>query len=194
MRPDSEYQKAVLAGRDQPPRRHLWNGTDEQFEAWKQAEVRSWLESRRASKPYHPSRAGLRLVPAKEPPGDALEDFHVVEMPKEGAVVFDERMLRDPVLARDRLNRPVVVYRVANDMQNAFGLFTERNIGLPLALVVDGVWLAAPVIRDRLTSNVQITPGAGTPEEMQAEARRMVDGLQSAGLPTAPVLRETEMP
>ncbi|MFV1959085.1 MAG: HEAT repeat domain-containing protein, partial [Planctomycetota bacterium] len=58
--------------------------------------------------------------------------------------------------------------------------FTGHNVGLPLALVLDGRVLSTPQIRDTLRDSVQITLGThATYVELRAEAERLRAALDS---------------
>ncbi len=53
-----------------------------------------------------------------------------------------------------------VLYEVKPEFQDAFFKFTSKNIGMPLAIIIDGEYYSAPVIHEGLRDNIQITSGS----------------------------------
>ncbi|NPV68965.1 MAG: protein translocase subunit SecD [Anaerolineae bacterium] len=75
--------------------------------------------------------------------------------------------LQSAIAQVDRLGTEWVVNFTLNERgAEIFGDFTARHIGQPLAIVLDGVVISAPVIRDALTDGGTIS-GAFTQEEAQ---------------------------
>lgn len=83
--------------------------------------------------------------------------------------------------SRGQFNNPIVEFRLTEDAAEAFGKATEANIGSPLAIVLDGKVVSAPVIRDRIGEE-GVIEGAFT----EAEVRELAMVLRSGPLP-APV-------
>lgn len=78
--------------------------------------------------------------------------------------------LESAVAQVDQLGTEWVVNFTLNEQGSAvFGPFTASHIGQPLAIVLDGVVLSAPVIRDALTDGGTIS-GGFTQEEAQSLA------------------------
>jgi hypothetical protein len=162
--------------------------TEEGFEAFNRHEVARWQAAREAGAPFVPSDPRYALVPERAVADPAVEAFHLLEVPAQHET-FDARMVEDPAVGQDDNDHmPVVLYSIRKEWQGAFGAWTERNLGMPMAIVVDDVWLSAPRINARLLSNVQTTLGLGSRAELEKEARQLVSALQSAPWP-APLRR-----
>lgn len=73
---------------------------------------------------------------------------------------------------------PVVGFEFDAIGKNKFGQITERNIGKPLAIILDGILYSAPVIRDRI-------PGAGIIEGnfTQDEVNDLIAVMRAGSLP-----------
>jgi len=82
---------------------------------------------------------------------------------------------------RGQFNDPIVAFRLTEDAARVFGKATEASIGSPLAIVLDGKVLSAPVIRARIGAE-GVIEGKFT----EAEARELAMVLRSGPLP-APV-------
>jgi len=84
-------------------------------------------------------------------------------------------------LSRSQFNNPIVELRFTEDSAEVFGKATEANIGSPLAIVLDGKVVSAPVIRARIGQE-----GVIDGDFSEAEARELAIVLRSGPLP-APV-------
>jgi len=115
-------------------------------------------------------------VPEKE--GQA-PDWVVLEVPS-AAEQFSAADLAGASVSRGELGQPVVRMEIRPERRNAFEVFTRRNVGLSLALVLDGHVLVSPVLRDALRDSVQITLGLRTFAELSAEASRLAATLNAA--------------
>lgn len=73
---------------------------------------------------------------------------------------------------------PVVGFEFDAVGKSKFGQITERNIGKPLAIILDGILYSAPVIRDRI-------PGAGIIEGnfTQDEVNELIAIMRAGSLP-----------
>lgn len=73
---------------------------------------------------------------------------------------------------------PVVGFEFDAIGKSKFGQITERNIGKPLAIILDGILYSAPVIRDRI-------PGAGIIEGnfTQDEVNELIAIMRAGSLP-----------
>ncbi|MFW5691862.1 MAG: protein translocase subunit SecD [Chloroflexota bacterium] len=84
-------------------------------------------------------------------------------------------------------NQWIILFDIADDHEilapqfNTFGEYTGANIGEPMAIVLDGVVLSAPVIRDRLDAGGSIS-GAFTEEEAKTLALQLRSGALSIPL------------
>ncbi len=74
--------------------------------------------------------------------------------------------LRSAVAIPDQNNPPYweILFTMSNAAGAAFGDATEKNINRPMAIVIDGVVISAPVIRDRITTRGSITGRFEGPE------------------------------
>ena len=88
--------------------------------------------------------------------------------------------LRSAAATPDRMNPPYwsIQFAFNADAGGKFGTATQANINKPMAIVVDDVVLSAPVIRDRISTNGQIT---GNFEG--EEARDLAIALNSGSMP-----------
>ena len=173
------------SGTDHPlPARQPWEDTDAAFDTYKAAEVARWHAAQDAGTPYVPSRARLHVLPKKDHQGSKdPDDWCVLEVPGEGEGL-DARHLRDPVmLPSPNTGLPTVLYEVATEHQKRFRAWTTANVGLPMALVVDGVVTSSPIINEPLSHNVQITLGGrGSRKEQAQQAQALVDALEAGAL------------
>ena len=101
-----------------------------------------------------------------------LHAFVVLEEPADPAERFDGSLLADPRVVRTMRGDPAVTCDIRPEYAEAFGAWTEANVGLPMAIVMEGEVRSAPHINARLTRSVQITmgPNAGVDAEREADA------------------------
>ncbi len=194
--PDAEYQRRIETNyRDDPPelkRKGVWPGSNEEFDKYKKAEIAVWRAATAAGEVYIP-KTDPRYSVVKEEGTDGSQDFHFhvmeeVGFPK-GVKPFDGGILTDPVVTEDERRRPVVAYQVRNEYQNVFGQWTEENVGLPMAIILNDEFKTAPTIMDRLERSVQITLGdRGSNEAMRKEAEALVTVLETGSLKIRPIL------
>lgn len=179
--PDARYRQRLDFGDEAPPRRGLWPSSAADFDAYLRAEGERWRAARAEDAPYVPSRPGYRLVCESGKDGSSTGHFHLLEVPPADKR-FDGRMVKDPVVSLDQMNQPVVVFDVRKTWQQRFGDWTEANLFLPVAIVLDGEFHSAPTIRARLTTNVQISLGRGPRSEIEREAESLANVLQTGAL------------
>jgi SecD/SecF fusion protein len=72
----------------------------------------------------------------------------------------------------------MILFEFNGQAANEFGKITAANIGKPMAIVLDGVVCSAPVIRDKITRNGQITG-----KFSQAQGTDLAIALNSGALP-----------
>ena len=170
-----------------PP--YPWDGSTDAFEAFKEAEVARWRTARDAGQPYEPSRSDLLVLPRAGTEAVEVHDFAVLEWSPSPDQRFDGRMLVNPVTSRDpHVGRPVVLYEIREAWQDRFHAWTEANVGLPMAIVLDWVVRSAPIINSPLRDNVQITLGQGSWSELEVEADALTRTLGGTTEGTPPVL------
>lgn len=115
------------------------------------------------------------------PSAERTEFSYLVHRPAilEGAVIADARVGRDNIVGE-----PVVSIRLSEDARAAFATATKAAVGAQLAVVLDGVVLTAPTVRDTIADGrVQIS-GGFTPES----ANELALLLRSGALPARLVL------
>lgn len=101
-----------------------------------------------------------------------------------GSGLEDARVVADP-----QTQRPQVSLKFSKMGAQAFERITEANVGKLLAILLDGVVVSAPVIKEKipaLSAGATITLGAGNRMKMNQEARDLALVLRSGALP-APV-------
>jgi SecD/SecF fusion protein len=192
------YQPDPETG-EMPERTDVWQGTkkpdgtvlhaadDAGFEAFKDDELAKWREAHERALRYEPTDPRYRLVRVAGSEGSEPEDFKVVEVPADEAERFGGSILSSPAVGQDPQSGPVVLFSVKADYQNAFGRWTGRNVGLPMAILLNDEYDTAPRINEALTSNVQVTLGSGSFEEKETQARQLVTVLQTGSIRVKPI-------
>jgi preprotein translocase subunit SecD len=135
------------------------------------------------------------LLLAKYPEGLPAERQIVLLRNEQGivaeALLVPERaaltgaMLEDARLAFDRRNRAIVNFAWNSEGARLFREFTGEHIGERLAAIVDGDVVTAPVIRDRIGRQGEIT-GQFT----EQEAANLAVALRSGALPIPLIIEE----
>lgn len=154
-----------------------WNDTVEAFDLYKKAEVERWCKAKEEGNSYEPSRPDLLVVPRVGTDAQEPHDFAVFEWSEKPEHQFDGRILENPRAGRDERGKPCVLYDVREPYREAFEAWTGANVGLHMAIVLDWVYLSAPVINSALTDSVQITLGSGPWAEHEAEAEAIARAL-----------------
>lgn len=196
--PEEAYGRWRMDGRTSPRLEQQstfpWKGSATEFHAFKEEEVRRFVEARDTETAYAPSRLGEYLVvPKRNAEATDVHDFAVLEVPRDASHRFGGRILENAVAAKDpNTGKPVVLYDVKTEYQGAFAEWTGQNVGLPLAIVLNGVYRSAPVINSKLTDSVQITLGAGSWRELEREAEELTTVLQTGSLLVRPTLESVE--
>ena len=185
--PDARYITRLDPGDDPPTRKGVWPGTDAEFNTFRTAEIEVWKKAFARGEEYKPTRPNFRLVKDAKQDGSSPDHFHIVEETKE-PYIFDGGMLKTPVVSSDQHNQPVVVFDDKNEYQNVFGEWTEMNVRLPMAIILNKAYHSAPTIRSKLTTNVQISLGRGPRGDIQKEAETLATVLQTGSLKIQPEL------
>jgi len=106
------------------------------------------------------------------------------------ATVLTGQALEDAMVTADQTTQfPQVSLRFSKAGAESFEKITEQSVGKLLAIVLDGVVMSAPVIKERIpaiSAGATISLGRGNPQKMQKEARDLALVLRSGALP-APV-------
>ncbi len=104
--------------------------------------------------------------------------------------VLSGQSLEDARVTSDQTTqKPQVSLRFSKSGAEVFEKITEANVGKLLAILLDGVVMSAPVIREKipaLSAGATISLGKGTRQQMLQEAKDLSLVLRSGALP-APV-------
>jgi len=161
-----------------------WPGTAAEFDAFKHLEVDAWLDAEEEDTPYQPSNPRYFVAPRAGSDRSSVEDFAVLEEPGDANERFDDRIFADARASRDpTLARPVVLATIAEPYREAFGAWTEANLGLPVAILVEGEYRIAPVLLARLSDRLMISLGPEPEDEAQARTEDLAIVLASGRLP-----------
>ena len=160
-----------------PARLGLWTGDTQSFENFKREEVERWHAAAKNGDPYVPAKPGLRLVQRQGTDGTTTEHFRVVEDGTGWHPGIDMVGLAE--ISRNELGQPTVVLTVRGAFQEKFRDYTERSVGLPLAILIDGEHYSSPWIHAPLDAHVQITTGSA-PDDALVLARRLVGAVRRA--------------
>ena len=76
-----------------------------------------------------------------------------------------------------RTNEPVIAFRMTEAGRKVFAEITTKNVGRPMAFIVDGKVLMKPVIREPITGGTGQIAGNFTVAEAKAMAERISKGL-----------------
>ncbi len=92
--------------------------------------------------------------------------------------------LEDAFMTFGEYGEPKVGFRFGTDGRRKFAQVTGANIGKQLAIVLDEVVYSAPVIRDRIDGQGEISLG-GNRENMQKEGQLIATALRAGALPAS---------
>jgi len=174
---------------DQAPA--LWSGTPEEFQAYKKTEVTEWKAAREQARPYKPTNPLYRVVPRKGTEAADADDFAVLSEPTSKDERFSGAILANVRPGQDEQLDPVVFFDVKLEYQGVFGSWTEKNKLQPMAIVLSEELDSAPVIQDRLETNVRITLGGGGYGQrawLEERQKQLVTVLQTGSLKVRPRL------
>lgn len=187
--PDSLYRQDGEGSAFKRQRFGLWTGSPEEFTAFKEAEVKAWQAAQAAGTAYVPTRAPYRVVPRQGVPASAgAFAFAVVEDSASADERFDGAILENPAVSKDGEGRPVTVFDVKNKFRGSFEAWTGRNVQLPMAIILNGEHVMAPVINQPLSDSVQVTLGATSMDAARKQAEELKTTLQTGSLKLRPVL------
>lgn len=168
-------------------RTKVWTGTTEEFETYKKAEVERYETAQASGRAYKPSRAPYRVVPVQRR-GSRLAsgEFAVLEDPEDPAERFDGGIIGSVSLGKGEDGVPVTLFTVKNEYRGAFQRWTSRNVGLPMVIVLNGMYTTAPRINSPLSDNVQVTLGTRDWGEAKRQAEELQTTLQTGSLKIHP--------
>lgn len=109
-------------------------------------------------------------------PDSLLPDYsYIIDVP----AVLDGRDISTATPVLDGAQRPAVAFTFTPQGADTFATFTHENIGRRFAIVLDGVVLSAPTVRDTLTGGRGILTGDFTLDA----ARNLAASLDGGVLP-----------
>ncbi len=174
---------------DQAPA--LWEGSIDDFHAYKKAEVAEWKAAREQARAYKPTNPLYRVVPRKGREAADEADFAVLSEPQSKDERFSGAILANVRPGTDEHMDPVVFFDVKLEYQGVFGNWTEKNKLQPMAIVLSEELDSAPVIQDRLETNVRVTLGGGGFGQrtwLEERQKQLVTVLQTGSLKVRPRL------
>lgn len=187
--PDALYRQDSDSSAFKRQRFGVWTGSQEEFTAFKEAEVKAWQAAQAAGTAYVPSRPPYRVVPRQgATPTMGAFAFAVVEDPASPDERFDGAILENPAVSKDNEGRPVTVFDVKNKFRGSFQAWTGRNVQLPMSIILNGEHVMAPVINQPLSDHVQVTLGATSMDSARKQAEELKTTLQTGSLKLRPVL------
>jgi SecD/SecF fusion protein len=167
----------------------LWDGTVEEFKAYREKEVAEWKKARDQALAYGPkTNPKYRVIKRAGAQTESPEDFVVVVEPPSVNERFGGELLSNIHPSTDETGMPAVAYDVKTEYQGVFGEWTERHTKQPMAIILSNEYLQAPVIQQKLTSSVQITLGASGVEDGRQRQKMLVTVLQTGSLKVKPTL------
>jgi SecD/SecF fusion protein len=184
VRPDSQYRQDT--GEYKRVRFKVWPESDEAFKTYKEQEVALWRGAADEGRPYRPSRPQFRVVPRQGTAKTSPSDFHVLEEPAKPEERFDGGILGSVGVGRGEQGQPVTSFTVKRDYQGVFKDWTGTNVGLPMAIVLNGEYRSAPVINSALSDHVQVTLGTSDWASARREAESLQTTLQTGSLKIHP--------
>ena len=167
------------------------------FEKFKGREIERWKQARERGEAYVPLDARYRVVPREASGRTASTDFAVVEEPSAAEQRMSGQILTNIRAGADSHGNPRggVHFDVKGEYQNVFHAWTGANVGLPMAILLNGEFHSAPIINSPLKDSVIVSLGGGSfmasPEQDQRladEQKQLVAVLQSGALKVQPVV------
>jgi preprotein translocase subunit SecD len=76
-----------------------------------------------------------------------------------------------------RTGEPVITFRMTEASRKVFADYTSKNVGRPMAVIVDGKVIMKPVIREPITGGTAQIAGNFTVAEAKTMAERISKGL-----------------
>jgi SecD/SecF fusion protein len=168
--------------------RPLWDGSVEDYRAYKEKEVAEWKKARDAVAAYKPTNPKYRVVKNAGASSEEARDFSVLLEPQGTDDRFGGEILTHIVPSTDGAGMPAVSYDVKTEYQGVFGAWTEKHTKQPMAIVLSDEFLSAPVIQTKLTDSVQITLGVRDLKEARQRQKELVTVLQTGSLKVKPSL------
>ncbi|MDO8633172.1 MAG: protein translocase subunit SecD, partial [Candidatus Wildermuthbacteria bacterium] len=113
--------------------------------------------------------------------GEAKANYQeIIEKGEENpfqATLLTGRYLKKAEIAFDNVtNEPIVTIQFNDEGAKLFEEITERNIGKPLAIFLDGQILSAPIVQDKISGGSAQITGRFTRQEAQEIARNLNAG------------------
>ena len=134
---------------------------------------------------------GDTAAPASRP-----DDFAVLEQPADEAQRLSGSILADVRPGRSENNDPAVTFDVKLEYQNVFNAWTGANVGLPMAIVLNGQYDSAPIIQSPLRDTVIVSLGGSGAifgdegrsryDDLMERQKNLIAILQSGSLEVTP--------
>lgn len=167
-----------------------WQGAGERFpatqtgfEAYVAREVERFKNARAVGQMYQPSDPRYELVFESTVAQPSAAQAHLLESRADLPRIATD-VLEAVRVDSDSMNHmPVVTYRVRPEHHEDFAAWTGANLGLPMAVVIDGTWRRAATIQAPLRDTVQVTMGGDRVRALH-DARAMAIELMG---PLAPI-------
>lgn len=118
----------------------------------------------------HEVRARHILVRTK------IEADYAPPEPWKGTGLTGKQLKRANVLFDPNSNAPLVELRFNDEGAKLFEQLTERNIGKPIAIFLDGSPISVPTVQSKITGGTAVITGSRTVEEAQILAKRLNAG------------------
>lgn len=177
-----------------------FEATAEGFRTFKEREATRWKAARDSGSAYEPLDRRYRLVPryrgANAAPPSTVADFVVLEEPTSKSDDLTGDILSNIRAGSDRYGQPGVHFDVKVDYHRVFREWTGKNVGLPMAIVLNGQYDSAPIINSPLEDSVVISLGGrggggvtGSAEAYRETVERqqnLIATLQSGSLKVTP--------
>jgi preprotein translocase subunit SecD len=120
-----------------------------------------------------------KLIQASESLENLSEDEALISTGLTGQMVKRARLEFSQGQSGVGLNEPVIALQFNSEGEELFQKITGENIGAPLAIVLDGIVISAPIINTEISGGSAVITGNFTPEE----ARELVRDLNFGALP-----------
>ncbi|MBL9085559.1 MAG: protein translocase subunit SecD [Planctomycetia bacterium] len=161
--------------------RETFDDSFDGFTKFKAREVERFKEFREKGEKYAPLDPRYYVVPRfrgeNAAPPSRPDDFAVLEQPAIEEQRMSGQILADVRPGQDRRGSPGVTFDVKLEFQNVFNTWTGENVGLPMAIVLNGQYDSAPIIQSPLRDTVVVSLGGGGGTYLGADGRSRYDDL-----------------
>jgi preprotein translocase subunit SecD len=139
--------------------------------------VLSGVGTATASQAAEKPKITLEIHQAETKPAPGLTEV-TVEGTKQKVYLHREAALTKSDVAgasaqADNAQNPAVAIRLTKDGSKKIAQLTERHLNKPLAIILNGKVVSAPIVRDKITGEKMILSGKFTKEEAEQIARTL---------------------